>query len=143
MKRWQSTFVLCALVIACVMPCGCSSDGLPLAEVSGTVTLDGKPVPNALVTFNPVAEGFSYSLGKTDVQGNYRLEFTQDKRGALVGEHIIEITTKRISPDELPDTGEPVPSEFVAIPSKYHKRGELKATVSATHNDINFELTSQ
>ena len=143
MRLWQSILVLCALVIVCVMPCGCSSDGLPLAEVSGTVTLDDKPVPNALVTFNPAAEGGSYSLGKTDDQGNYRLEFTQDKSGALVGEHIVEITTKRISPDEMPDTGEAVATEFVAIPPKYRKLGELKATVGTTHNDIDFELTSQ
>ncbi len=134
---------LACLVLAGTLLTGCGSDGPKLAEVTGKVTVDGKPVPNAIVTFNPTAPGGSNSLGKTDSQGNYRLSFTQDKRGAMIGEHEVEIVTKKMSASDMPDTGEAVSTEFVAIPAKYRKRGVLKATVENRSNTINFELESK
>ncbi|MGN6133038.1 MAG: carboxypeptidase-like regulatory domain-containing protein [Aureliella sp.] len=136
-------FVRSVCVVLCAMAAGCGSSGPQLADVTGTVTLDGKPVPNAIVTFNPVEPGGSNSLGKTDAQGNYRLEFSQDRKGAMIGKHEVEITTKKISPDEMPDSGEAVESVYVPIPAKYRKRGELTAEVKNQRNEINFDLTSK
>ena len=134
--------ILClAILSACV---GCSDGGPHLVSVTGKVTLDGKPVPNAVVTFNPVAAGGSNSLGKTDKDGNYLLEFSQDKRGAMVGDHVVEIVTKKIAKSDLPDDGSALDqSAFVEIPAKYRKRGELKATVQDQSNTIDFPLTSK
>ena len=127
----------------CAVQCGCGSGGPELAEVTGTVTLDGNPVPNATVIFNPTTEGGTNSMGKTDAQGNYRLEFTQDKKGALIGEHTVQITTKKISASDMPDTGEVVETKFVAIPPQYRKAGALKAEVKKQRNQIDFALTSK
>lgn len=150
MKQWESPprsacwrLLGCACLFFFAATGGCGSGGPPLAEVTGTVTLDGKPVPNAVVIFNPVAAGGSTSLGKTDAQGNYRLEFSQDKTGAMIGEHNVEITTKKIPPDEMPDDGEAVKTEYVPIPPKYRKPGELTAEVKNQRNKIDFQLTSK
>lgn len=134
--------VLMVFVVAFMAGCG---DGGPhLVAVKGKVTLDGKPVPSAIVTFNPTGPGGSNSLGKTDIDGNYRLEFSQDKQGALVGEYAVEIVTKKISKADLPDDGSVVDqSNFVEIPAKYRKRGALSATVKDQSNTIDFELTSK
>lgn len=135
---------LSALVVLSLgLIAGCGSDGPQLAEVSGKVTLDGKPVPNAVVTFNPLTAGGSNSLGKTDAQGVYRLEFSQDKKGAMLGEHEVEIVTKKIAKSDLPDDGSVVATEFVEIPAKYRKRGSVKAVVENKSNTINFELDSK
>ncbi|MFO1064461.1 MAG: carboxypeptidase regulatory-like domain-containing protein [Pirellulales bacterium] len=122
---------------------GCGSSGPQLVDVSGKVTVDGKPVPNAIVTFNPLTPGGSNSLGKTDAQGFYRLEFSQDKKGAMVGEHDVDIVAKKISKNDLPDDGSVVSTEFVEIPAKYRKRGSLKVKVENKSNTINFELDSK
>ena len=142
MKQSQRCSLLSVCILLSVTLLGCGSDGPELAEVTGTVTVDGKPVPNATVIFNPVAAGGSNSLGKTDAQGNYRLEFTQDKTGAMIGQHVVEITTKKIAASDMPDTGEVVQSTFVAIPPQYKKRGALTAEVKDQRNKIDFELRS-
>ena len=82
-------------------------------------------------------------MGKTDATGKYTLGFTQDRNGALVGEHNVSIQTKKISKDEMPDTGEPVDIAFVAIPAKYGKLGTLKAEVKNQNNTIDFALESK
>ncbi len=99
--------------------------------------------PNAIVTFNPDFPGGSNSLGKTDANGKYRLEFSQDRKGAMVGKHLVEITTKKIAASDMPDTGEPVATEYVPIPAKYRKRGALTVDVSDSPNVIDFPLVSQ
>lgn len=78
----------CVVGVACV---GCGPSGPPLGTVSGTVTMDGQPLSNALVTFTP-AEGGRSSTGKTDASGKYELAFVESK-GALIGTHKVSVTT--------------------------------------------------
>jgi hypothetical protein len=131
-------------LLAIFLP-GCSSDGPDLAGVSGTVTLDGKPVPAAVLTFIPENPEGSPSYGATDAQGQYTLAFTRSKQGAMLGKHRVEIETRKISANEAADMkadGREVP-EYVAIPKKYGARGELRAEVTSGSNKIDFELTSK
>jgi hypothetical protein len=69
---------------------GCGSGDLELASVSGTVTLDDRSLPEAIVEFQP-ASG-SPSEGVTDSAGNYHLRYTAKKKGALLGTHQVRIT---------------------------------------------------
>ncbi len=68
---------LFALLIASVIAAGFSGcEGNPnLFHASGKVTLDGKPVEKAFVTFIPMGGG-STSYGKTDADGHYEMKFT-------------------------------------------------------------------
>jgi hypothetical protein len=93
--------LLTAALFALPLLAGCGSD---FAPVSGRVTMNGKALPNAVVTFQPggkrgapppTATG---SVGRTDAEGNYSLRvISPDKPGALVGEHAVTIS---ISPGE-------------------------------------------
>jgi hypothetical protein len=142
MNSFKSKLALGALcVLHCALLAGCGPGGPPLSEVTGKVTVDGKPVPRAEIAFVPEAAGGSPSLGKTDAVGKYRLAFTQDRYGALIGKHQVTITSKKISASEMPDTGEPIDTTFVAIPKKY--QGTLTADVKSSANVINFELDSK
>ena len=130
------------LSIACFLfVSGCSQSGPPLGKVTGTVTLDGKPVAGALVTFNSKSPNGSSSFGKTDSNGKYRLEFTTSRFGAMLGAHEVEIVTKRVSKSEEPDTGAVAQKEFVPIP-KHYARGALTADVKSGSNLCNFALTT-
>jgi hypothetical protein len=137
MFRISSVLVFTAMV-------GCGSDGPELARVQGKVTLDGKPVQGAVVTYVPV--GGTASYGKTNSKGEYQLMFTDSKYGAMIGSHSVELEVKRIPASELKEMkaeGQEVPTEFVDIPKKYRKAGALTAEVKRGSNEINFDMTSK
>lgn len=124
---------------------GCSSSGPELAEVSGTITLDGKPVPGATISFFPEDPQGSPSYGGTDYDGKYTMMFTRDKYGAMLGKHRVEIETQKIAADEAAEMraeGQELPS-YVAIPKKYRDQGALSAEVKPGDNLIDFALSSR
>lgn len=149
---------LTACCLACLLLVGCGDGGPSLGTVSGTVTMDGEPLPNVSVTFTPVAGGRG-STGKTDANGQYELMFT-DRKGALLGEHKIALRTIReassaagaeMSSDsaayEAQATGGTQADYDAAtttepIPAKYNTATELTKEVKAGSNTIDLELTS-
>ena len=83
-------------VIALVCLIGCSggpSDLPDLGKVTGTVTVDGTPAGNVIVSFNPTAGGRP-SSGTTDAQGRYELVYSTQYMGAIVGKHKVTVNNK-------------------------------------------------
>jgi hypothetical protein len=116
---------------------GCSGDKVPrLGRVTGAVTLDGQPVPDASVTFDAAQPGESPSIGKTDASGNYEMYYSRGHKGATIGEHTVYISTYQPKTDENPQ------SKKETIPAKYNGKSELKATVNRGANKLDFELKS-
>jgi hypothetical protein len=114
----------------------------PLAEVSGTITLDGKPPPpNTVVKFQPVMEGpnqnlyLATSYGFTDEKGHYELTYLyhNDKRimGAVIGKHTVTV-------EYTEKTGEQL------FPLRYSNISQsvLKPEVVRGGPPINFDLKS-
>lgn len=123
---------LLPMVTALVLAAGCSrSDRPPLGTVTGTVTLDGAPLANALVLFTPAGPGRT-SLGSTGADGTYTLTFLRDIQGANLGRHAVRITTA---------TEENGGREL--LPTKYHAKSVLTAEVVAGANTIDFPLTAK
>lgn len=129
------------IVLACLVAVGCSGKRRelpPLGEVTGVVSLDGRPLPRAAVSFVPYERG-NGSYGTTDEGGRYTLQYAVNHPGAVVGRHRVEIRTGSEGRDkdgnfvETPET----------LPAKYHAKSELLATVAAGPNEISFELTSR
>ena len=120
---------------------GCGSSGPQLGAVTGTVTLDGKPVPDATVTFVSKEPDGTSSYGMTDASGKYQLEFTTEKVGAMVGAHDVTIVTSRVSQSDDPVTEKLAKTEFIQIP-KHYARGALTAEVKAGSNVHDFALTT-
>jgi len=115
---------------------GCGQDGPPLGTVTGTVTLDGKPVADARILFQP-AEG-SPSLAITDDRGNYNLAYAPGKFGAMLGEHQVQITTGGLF--RMPDGTEQDRKEI--LPDSCHSNSALVRTVEPGANVIDFEIRS-
>jgi hypothetical protein len=138
------TLILTAVVAAFAAGC----DGGKVASVSGTVTLDGKPLPNVHVNFQPIAEGMNAagpgSHGKTDADGHYTLEVVGENRnGAYVGKHRVEITAATAEVD--PTSDKPPPRQAgTPIPDEYNRNSTLTCTVPpGGKSDANFELLSK
>lgn len=131
---------LCCLSVAALMllgstvGCGGNED---LAGVHGTVTMDGEPLEDALVTFAPVEPGRP-AAGRTDEQGRYELVFSRDAEGALIGEHMVSISTYNVVPGEG-DSEKVIPER---VPAKYNVNSQEKVTVGKGSNEINFDLES-
>jgi hypothetical protein len=127
---------LVCLTALALVAAGCSGPDLPdLADVSGIVTLDGAPYPNAYVVFAP-AKGRP-AEGVTDSSGKYQLNYLPGVKGAVPGSYTVSITTQYQAP-ENPGTERP----FVEpLPAKYNVRSTLSATVAPGSNEANFDLT--
>ncbi len=112
--------------------------GISFATVTGTVTLDGEPLPQAFIRFEP--ESGRPSFGRTDATGAYSLRYKGEDWGAIVGAHGVKITTENLSEDT--ETGE---MRFVkeSLPATYHARTTLTAVVEPGENVIDFSLQSR
>jgi hypothetical protein len=101
---------------------------LDYAEVEGTVTLGGKPLAGAEVTFYPDSEGaeqLPYATGKTDGAGKYSLTLQGGKPGALVGKNRAVVNWPR--PERRDD--QPPPPPGPEIPVLYTVAGETPLIV--------------
>jgi hypothetical protein len=112
---------------------GCSSRYTDIADVRGVVTLDGQPLENATVVFQP-AQGRA-SVGQTDAAGRYRLLYTPRDLGARIGPSSVRISTAgndegTISADER-------------VPRRYFAPGALAAEVAPGSNVFDFHLTTK
>ena len=97
-----SVLQICLLLaLACSAGCGGSST---MAPVTGIVTLDGKPVKDAVVTFAPRAEG-QPATAVSDADGKFELQTREPGDGALIGMHDVTVIGVRTSggPPPTPD----------------------------------------
>jgi hypothetical protein len=133
---WIRLVCASALLLPCIA--GCFGRGPELAPVTGKVTLDGEPLEGAQVEFKPMQGNPSY--GTTDGQGNYVLKYTKDKAGAVVGSHVVRITTPTTFVDESGEETQ-VPER---VPEQYNYRSELIREVrpGPKTNICNFVLRS-
>jgi hypothetical protein len=87
-RRKSALPVAVGLVLAC-LTAGCSREP-ERGPVSGTVTLDGKPLPKIMVAFLPdPAHGTpgQRSVALTDQNGRYVVYSDKNQDGAVVGKH--------------------------------------------------------
>jgi len=129
------------LALLCAAVGGCS-EGVKLAPVSGVITYQGKPVPNASVLFSP--EKGPMAFGKTDANGRYTLKTPSVGEGAVLGKHGVSITANQVSgvySEFSPDGGGTATTKWI-IPEKYatSSTSGLSVIVSTEKNDYSFNL---
>ncbi|HZT79944.1 MAG TPA: carboxypeptidase-like regulatory domain-containing protein [Gemmataceae bacterium] len=131
-------------VLPLLLLAGCDTGPYKIAPVSGRVTLNGKPLANVAVTFQPIAPEGSIdagpgSSGVTDADGRYTLTLIgKDRKGAVVGKHKVRITY-------VPDAGaeDDAPRRFKQLPAKYNSRTTLECEVPpGGKKDADFALAS-
>ena len=134
-----------ALTLACLVVAGCAKDAyseLGLIGVTGSVTLDGKPLAAAKVSF--VSTDKRSAIGVTDANGHYVLMYDSRRAGVTPGPKIVRITQAdaegESSSADAPTSGEGAVKE--PIPARYNRNSELKADVSPTSKTFDFALKS-
>lgn len=122
---------------------GCGS-GVTLLPVSGTVTLDDKPVAGAAVLFQPAAGGPA-SSAVTDAEGRYTLE-TASRQGAVPGEHKVTVTKKVVRGVREDETVDPTGMKIEwIVPEKFSDpdKSGLTHTVKKGETDYPLDLRSK
>jgi hypothetical protein len=133
----RSRLTLSVLLLALA---GCGSGGPEIASVSGRVTMDGKPLPHATVVFIP--ENGRPAGASTDEDGNYVLNFSQGRKGAIPGKNTIRITTLR-DPTPGDETKPAIPGSKETVPAEYNSASTLEFTVEPKKKNVaNFDLKS-
>ena len=102
--KMKRNFLLASLlVVSCVLGCSEGLKEFPCAEASGTVLCEGLPVQGAQVYFSPKMTGKSAEVGKpgfgiTDIAGRFALSTYGNQDGAVVGSHVVRVTTSNEFP---------------------------------------------
>lgn len=79
----KAILIICLSVVSFA---GCGSDLPPLAPLTGTITLDGKPFANGSLMFSPL-DGGRPSVAETNEQGEFKAMYLLDVPGAMIGKH--------------------------------------------------------
>ena len=111
---------------------------LGVANVTGTITFDGRPLPYAQITFEP---GGTY--GVTDRNGKYQMWVNSKRTGSLPGDKVVRIwTTKRGLGFDALMKDNAYPAEET-IPIEYNRESKLTITVNPNKSQVhNFDLKS-
>lgn len=126
---------------------GCGS-GVATAKVEGVVTLDGKPLSEIRVLFQPgnksaEAAGMG-SFGLTDSNGKFVLKLSDSQsEGAVVGNHTITLADKLSEDVKDSDAGGFGKTPKSRIPAKSTTEPLKFDVKSGTVNQAKFELTSK
>lgn len=155
LRIWRA-FLVVGLVV-----CGFGCGGAKPIPVHGTVTVDGKPLADAGVSFIPVGGKGRPAFGGTDAAGKYRMTTESPGDGAFPGEYTVTIVweelpheymkyregaprKKELLKDYLAwkETHKPVPSPVPAIYADPSKT-PLKQTVPAPNGVADFAIRSK
>ncbi|MFH1302098.1 MAG: carboxypeptidase-like regulatory domain-containing protein [Planctomycetota bacterium] len=119
--HFSATMKWSCLLSVFLVACSNTSDDMPkIAPVSGVVTLDGQPLPEAEILFQPTSG--RASTGVSDENGEYTLLFNRNTYGAKVDDHDVSIITYKQFDETL---------------------SKLTATVTEGENVINLDLKSK
>jgi hypothetical protein len=127
------------LFAALAVTAGCGDTGPATADVSGTVTVDGKPPPaGSSISFVPV-DGKAGTSGCLIENGRYSTR-------VAVGTAKVEIRAPRaIGTPRKPEDGPGGEGQIVeeSLPEKYNANSELKFDVKPGRNEKNWDLKTK
>lgn len=160
-RRVYNKLTILAVIVASSIGCGGSGDQLPRAQVTGTVTLNGEPVPAATILFRPA----SGRAGRGKVENGVIVEASTYgiNDGIVLGTHkiavqpipdVAPITASRMDEPTTPGKrAQPLPSYAAElrparanpadIPAKYQDpdRSGLSAEITEDDHELTLELT--
>jgi len=117
---------------------GCGQTGHNRNEVTGLVTLNGKPLPSGLVvTFTPEESDTPVASGTTDLESRYAAYAEPGKIGLSPGRYVVSV--------ELPFADEPGPYTGppslanIAIPDRY-RTGKSSLTLAVPQDGHTFDI---
>jgi hypothetical protein len=141
--RCGLSFLAVLAVVAASAGCG-TSDGLNRKAISGKVTVDGAPVPNGAIGFEPIG-GSGIGSGAPIIKGEYRIE---SKDGLPPGKYRVTLqgddgTKFGVSEGKMPGDEEMPPIKQL-VPPDWNKGGEHNIEVKdGGPYEFNFDVKSK
>lgn len=142
---FSRSFCARLLSLSLVLPflgCGGGPDDMPdIGQVTGVITVDGKPGADLMVTFQPQAGRPSYAT--TDASGAYELQYNSDTSGAKIGPNQVTISTASDGGDDYSEGGNATEAAD-PIPAKYNtmaaENAEMTVEVKSGSNEFNWDV---
>jgi hypothetical protein len=130
--------VLCSIPVLIVFA-GCNRSSQE-SQVSGRVTLDGKPIGPGTIAFGSVGTG-KPATGSIDESGNYDMR-TGREAGLGAGRYKVAVSIREV-PQNMKRGDRPPPGKLL-IPERYEESSTsgLEYNVEPGRNTINIELKS-
>ena len=133
--------MLCAALLAALLSTGCgTNDPLNRQAVSGTVTLDGTPLEQGVITFQPEAQAVT-SGGAAIAAGKYAIPRDQ---GLVEGKYKVLIRASKSTVSlQGGAPGEPVVAPEL-IPEEYNSKSDKVVDVTAKGpNTFDFDIVTK
>lgn len=129
-------------LLGCCAILGCGvGDGAQRAAVHGTVTLDGQPIENGAVQFEPTQGTTGPVAGATIENGHYSVP---QASGPVLGANLVKISgVHKTGKRTRTPTGQIIDEYAPAIPSRYGKNSTLVVQIELKDNVCDFPLTSK
>lgn len=147
-RQWVYSLLPAAVVGLMVIGCsGEVGDDKPREPVSGTVTLDGQPLPEGIILFAPSGgpgEAVASATGKIE-NGQFSIPRAQ---GPVPGKYKVSISHTD-QPEgrikiELKKPGKKTASTKELIPAEYNSQTKLTAEIpKGGRSDLKYELKSK
>ena len=138
----------CAGLFACA---GCGPHLPEVVPVSGVVTINGEPLPNARITFAPLLDSFgaeSNSTAVSDAEGRFQLVCQyNDQPGAVVGQHVVMVTESDLPEKMRAEQDGRIVAKYRAglgnrpIPPAYASFTQSPLKLEVTPDQAEYELT--
>lgn len=122
-----------------ILALGCGGDSSGRYALSGTVTLDGEPVPTGAIAIVPAPGTDAPTSGGSIQAGEY---FIPASEGPTAGRYRVEIRWPREAGQVELYPGESGTKFEEAIPAKYNSKSTLEIQVGEGSTEHNFDLTT-
>jgi hypothetical protein len=150
----STRFPLALILALAAIGCSRSRDDLPREPVAGTVTMDGKPLPEGTIQFYPTGDasktalvgenaeikegGFSIPREDGLIPGTYKVSISH----AELKEAKPKVKTPPLTNTSIPSRTKELGPEL--IPARYNTKSELKAEIPrGGTKDLKFGLQSK
>jgi hypothetical protein len=137
----RAGLVLAMLAMSCGLGCG---GGPRLVPVSGTVTLNGKPMKDAAILFLPDESNKDGLPGQdqTGPEGNYKL-MTLGRAGLVPGKYKVVITRSTVETSKMPDSFKDDPYMGKLVVEGPAPATGMPARAAPSSSEIKGEFTSE
>lgn len=142
-KPWARC-ALASFLMAALPGCG---ERVPLGQVHGTLTLDGQPVPHAVVVFLLESSGDYANLrsaGYCDENGRFTLRCDQGGMGGVVGNHRVVVEDLSLADAPREPDGTIIQFPRQRFPAAYSDplRTPLRAAIREGDQEIELKMVS-
>jgi hypothetical protein len=147
-RRPTHPLLAVALGIA-IAGCARPFDDLPRVPAAGTVTMDGRPLPEAVIQFYPLDDASkTRTVGANGQVKDGRFSIPRED-GPVPGKYRVSISHAELKTVTPKGQNKSIPSRSNAlgpeqIPARYNAKSELKAEIKpGGAEDLKFELQSK